>query len=176
MGQIVDFPFLTFCRVSRVSIDKGEQLITLYTAPSPWKETAHFMALDFGHSSIDFELRGHGDLRRRQAAPSSTATTAAAASSTTIVSELATTSSLTSIADITYPAPLSPTPTKTFLSASLTSATYISQTILPPDTSLGFHGPDMYVYGSCRCRIANEAAQTALLHCRLQELLNIRKH
>jgi hypothetical protein len=134
------------CRVSGVSVDEGEQLMILSTSSSPWKDTVHFMTLDFGRSSTDFELRRHGDLRPRQAAPFSAASATAAATSTVITSEPMTTASLTESVNIMYPATSSPPPTSTYLSTSLTSATYISQTILPPDTGLGFHGPDVYLY------------------------------
>jgi hypothetical protein len=136
--------FSNIYRVSGISLDEGERLIILSTSPLPWKNTAHFMALDFGPSNEDFELRRHGDLRPRQAASSSALTDASAASSTAITSESMTTASLTSSVSFSSPS-LTTLPTSTYLSAKLTHSPYISQTILPPDTGLGFHGPYVYV-------------------------------
>jgi hypothetical protein len=95
------------------------------------------VAVSFGSSSDDFELRWHQDLQRRQDVTSSAAT-----SSTELQSVALSTSTI-------YPSLVSGTPTPTITSISKAIHTsWVDTTILPPELSLGpinLTGPAPYV-------------------------------
>lgn len=109
-------------RVSETAVHLEDRLIILSTSRVPWKHTFNAMTLDFGENNDDLKPRRHGELRPRQAAT----TSAAAASSSTR----------------TYPSAPTSTPNESNVTASF-NGSLIDKAILPPDSSLSVHGPDM---------------------------------
>lgn len=73
--------------VSEVTRTSDEMLIIMAVSKIPWKNAFRTMTVDFGGTNAEFEVRRHGELRRRSI-PSKT-TKAIVTSTTTSTSDLA---------------------------------------------------------------------------------------
>lgn len=73
MGHVVKCSSLG--SVSKVARAPDELLIILAVSKIPWKAAFRTMTVDFGETNVEFEVRRHGELRRRDTPSSSTLTT-----------------------------------------------------------------------------------------------------
>lgn len=72
MGHVVKCSSLG--SVSKVTRAPDELLIILAVSKIPWKIAFRTMTVDFGETDVEFEVRRHGELRRRDSPSSSTST------------------------------------------------------------------------------------------------------
>lgn len=61
-------------RVSEVTRASDEMLIILAVSKIPWEKAFRTMTVDFGGTNAEYEVRQHGELRRREAEATSTTT------------------------------------------------------------------------------------------------------